>query len=289
MQQKIKNNVFKDIITSIVKFEEYEKFAVEKLKCTILYSVKLLLIFSIIISIVCTVKIFFVLKNISNEIKQNINEIEYKNDELSINSDNPLEIEYSNFMNIRLIIDTSNVEETKKQEYIEKLDEQNGMILLKNECIIKNNVLNEIKQYSYQKLQDNDMKLDKDYILSSFEGINLYLICLIFFIILFIIIFIAYEINFIIYSIIFGLIGNITSLILRVPLKYRATYNIAVHSLTLPTLLYVVSIAINIFTGFDIKYFQIMYMGVTYIYIITAILMIKTDFIKRNIELSKII
>ena len=46
---------------------------------------------------------------------------------------------------------------------------------------------------------------------------------------------------------------------------------------------------VNSFTGFTIKYFEIMYTTVATIYIATAILMIRSDVIKKQIELNKII
>ena len=64
---------------------------------------------------------------------------------------------------------------------------------------------------------------------------------------------------------------------------------IAIHSLTLPILLNALIVLIEAFTNFKIEYFEIMYIGISYIYIITAILMIKDDIIKNQKELTKII
>ena len=80
----------------------------------------------------------------------------------------------------------------------------------------------------------------------------------------------------------FGICSNLR-------LKYSAAYNIATYSLTLPIVLNLIYAVINILTGYTISYFSIMYMAITCIYIITAILMIKSDVIKKQMELSKII
>lgn len=61
-----------------------------------------------------------------------------------------------------------------------------------------------------------------------------------------------------------------------------------IHALTLPIVLNIIYVLINGLTGFVVKYFQIMYTAISYIYIITAIFMIKSDYIKRKIELQKI-
>ncbi len=48
-------------------------------------------------------------------------------------------------------------------------------------------------------------------------------------------------------------------------------------------------IIINIFTGFTIKYFEIAYNAISYIYILTAMLIIRSDLIKQQMEVGKII
>lgn len=62
-----------------------------------------------------------------------------------------------------------------------------------------------------------------------------------------------------------------------------------VYALTLPILLNIIYIVVNTFTGLEIKYFSWMYTTISYIYMIVAILMIKTDLINRQVELMKII
>ena len=57
----------------------------------------------------------------------------------------------------------------------------------------------------------------------------------------------------------------------------------------MPILLNLIYILVNTFTGFTIQYFQWMYTTISYIYVIVAILIIKTDLINRQFELMKII
>lgn len=85
-----------------------------------------------------------------------------------------------------------------------------------------------------------------------------------------------------------SVLGFITSRIAKVPLKYSAIVSISCYALTLSIILNAIYILINRFTGFEIKYFQIMYNGIGYIYVVTAILMIKTDLIKQQIEIAKL-
>ena len=71
-------------------------------------------------------------------------------------------------------------------------------------------------------------------------------------------------------------------------IKYSASFSMSVHALTLSIILNMVYIIINGFTGWTVKYFQFMYTAISYIYIVTAILMIKTDYMKRQAEVEEI-
>ncbi len=101
-------------------------------------------------------------------------------------------------------------------------------------------------------------------------------------------IFILYFTSFLVDAVILAALGYIVSIMYRIKIKYKATFNMALHALTLPIVLNLLYIIVNAFTGFYIKYFQIMYTTISYIYMIVAILMIKTDIITRQMELIKI-
>lgn len=85
-----------------------------------------------------------------------------------------------------------------------------------------------------------------------------------------------------------GILGMIVARIIGMKITYKSAFNIGIHSLTLPIILQTIYIIINILIGFEIKYFQWMYTTISYIYILVAILMIKTEFINQQRELMKI-
>ena len=144
--------------------------------------------------------------------------------------------------------------------------------------------------YNYKEMQDNGIEIDKIILeLTSLKNNDFGVAGIIVFLVFEIAIFVIEEIDFLAYAILFALIGKITSFVLKVPIRFKENYNISIHALTLATILQNIYISINFLTGFTIKYFYIMYMGITDIYIITAILMIKADMIKRKLEVDKII
>lgn len=86
-----------------------------------------------------------------------------------------------------------------------------------------------------------------------------------------------------------SILGFIVSRFTRMKLRYKPAFIMAIYALTLPIFLNAIYIVANTLTGFTIEYFPIVYNVIAYIYIITAILMIKADFITRQQELIKII
>ena len=81
----------------------------------------------------------------------------------------------------------------------------------------------------------------------------------------------------------------ITTLVAGIRIRYRAVFNMSVYSITLSTILQLIYIIINTFTGFNIKYFDLMYTAISFICLTAAIFMIKSDVIRQQIELMKVI
>ena len=101
-------------------------------------------------------------------------------------------------------------------------------------------------------------------------------------------IFCVYTVMAIIDVVLLSLLGLLTSRVIRMSLKYLPIFNISIYSLTLSIVLNCIYVFINSFTNFEIKYFQIMYNAIAYIYLVTAILMIRSEMIKQELELAKL-
>ena len=71
-------------------------------------------------------------------------------------------------------------------------------------------------------------------------------------------------------------------------MRYVAVFNMAVYSITLSVILNIIYIIVNMFIPFTIEYFQVMYIAVATIYLMAAIFIIKSEMIKKQIELMKI-
>ena len=141
--------------------------------------------------------------------------------------------------------------------------------------------------HTIQTIGNNDTSVNPETI-NQIKELPKYEVCIAFFIISTIYLFAVYMISTTIDILLLSILGWFTSRILKVILKYTAIINISVYALTLPILLNAIYIIVNVFTHFEIQYFQIMYNAISYIYVVTAILMIKSEMIKQQQELTKL-
>ena len=83
--------------------------------------------------------------------------------------------------------------------------------------------------------------------------------------------------------------GLIINIIIRTTFKFKPIFKISVYAMTLPVILYLAYIVANIIWGTTIKYFETGYNAISYIYLITVLLMMKSDIIKNTQELQKVL
>ena len=105
---------------------------------------------------------------------------------------------------------------------------------------------------------------------------------------IFIYVFVIYFLNLLTYVIFVSLFGCIANLMTKLRMRYVAVFNMAVYSVTLSTILYMIYLGVNIFIPFEIKYFEPMYISIATIYLVAAILILKSEAIKKQIEIMKL-
>ena len=173
--------------------------------------------------------------------------------------DNQFTVGFSDVIGIIINNNINNIEEIQESN-----NYQMSIGILKNNVVLKSNGIGMQNYTEYSTLESG-------YIIS-------------------IILFIMFLLEQIIIDVfLISIFGFLLSRILGLKLKYNSIFNISVYSLTLSILLYLLYIIVNLFTGFNIIYFYIAYRGIAYVYIVTALLIIKSDLIKQNIELTRII
>ena len=150
----------------------------------------------------------------------------------------------------------------------------------------------------YQKgIGETELNLLRDYgfeesyieqFQKTYEEINDTYLIIIMFIVNIISLYVAYTISNLLSTCIFGVFGLIIARICGMKIKFSQSFNLAVYAITLPSILLAIYMIANLLFGITVKYFAVAYDAITYIYIITSILMLRTDLIKQKIELAKI-
>ena len=295
MKNEEKLTFWKKLKYSIFDFDKYQELAAEKVVETIGYIAILLLVFTLVVAGIYIYKFSVTISDARNYIDENIETITFENYKVDIilyNHEKVTTIQNEE-IGMNVIINTSLQNEEELSQAIEEFTSQgNGILILKDRILVNNELINKPITYSYKTLSEqyNINKIDKQELLNllSFDTIKPLLVTI--FGVLFIYFFaVMYLPSTLIDIIILSVFGYVVCSITRMRLKYSAVYNIAAYSVTLPIILNLIYFVVNVFTGFTIKYFEIMYTTVASIYIATAILMIRSDVIKKQVELIKII
>lgn len=278
-----KTNFFKEALKSIKDLDKYEDFAVELPKNAFKYLLKLVLIFCIIICLFYTYKIVQNISNIYDNFKETLPDFSYSQGVMEMDSEDPIVIDDYKEIFGKITIDTNSYLEDYEQ------DKYTGILLLKDKCVIlSDSGIGQVLNYSDIFNSYNISEFTKQDVVNYVESINIVSLYGSVYFVIFIYFFIIYFITIFIDVLMLAILAYIVSRISKIRLKFAPSFGIAIHGITLSVILNLVYIVVNLFTGFEIKYFQLMYSTISYIYVIVAILMIKTDFIQRQMELIKL-
>lgn len=292
MEKKEKTSSFgKEVVASIKDFEKYQDFAIQKTGNAIRYLLILMLLFVIVVVASYTYKISQIVENAVVALKNDMPEFYYQDKELVVKSEEPIYIENTKLFSGMIIIDTNTEEQEKIDGYVQKIKlYDNGFLILKDRIMVKTMATSTINTLLYEQIASNYNIGDftKEEVITAIDGVNRVSLYFALFLTIFIYFFILYVLSTFIDVIMLAALGYVTARIVGIHIKYNSTFNMAAHSVTLSILLNAIYIVANALTGFVIRYFDIMYTTISFIYMVTAILIIRTNLIKRQIEIAKI-
>lgn len=266
----------------------------EGVKKSTKYLVKIIILLALIISIIgiydTNLKLDEGLRYIANDLPN----FKYSEDKLYVDVNEVIRGKDTIFDLGNIIVDTITDEQKIIEEYkkeIVKSEKRTGIIILKNKIIqvVETNNNDEIKtneiSYGYVAttlLGKTTSEFSKADIVTFLDGTGRIYISVVNFLIYILAYFISYFASTIVYVLLLAVVGNITALITKVRLKFSTIYSLSVYSLTLPTILSLIYFIIKYFVGLQIKYFDIAYIAIGYIYLVTVIFLIKTDLTKKQ-------
>ncbi len=278
---------FERIKRSIFNVEKYGEFLLEKTRVAVKYFFLLTLIISIILTAVTTYHFGKIVNKAFNYIENDLPGFTYE--EGIVNFDSYAE-GYDKENDFYDIIDTNpEISEKQVQEHIKKIKNyKSGIIFLTNEIII--NQGGELAEYEYTELEKvlGFSIENKEGLTNTISAMGIQGVVITYFVAG---ILANYLSNIILYFadiLMVCIFGYLVSRIVGIPLNIAKTLSLSIYAMTLSLLLSMLYSVVYSFTGFVIQYFSVMYLIIAYIYIIAAILIIKSDLLKQQAELQKI-
>ncbi len=290
-EEKNKIGFFQKVWNSITKIEKYPDMAAEGLGKAFTYMCKIVAILAIVLCLGMVYQTHQILQEGIQYLQNEFPDFSYKEGILDVVTEKRLTISEDDSYVGRTIIDTKTEEEQVINQYINEVNKAgSGLIVLKDKVILKNGAVAGTINYQYNELltQMGIHEFTKQNVIdyaNSSQVITLYVSI---FITIFIYSFIMYLLTTLSNAIFLSIFGYLTTWIARIKMRFLAVFNMSVYALTLSIFLNILYIAVNIFINFNMEYFQVMYVSVAAIYLVAAIFLLKTEFMKRQIELMKI-
>jgi len=290
-ENPLKMNFFKKVWYSITKIEKYPDMAAQGFGNAISYLSKVVAILAIVLCLGTIYQTHILIGEGINYLKNEFPEFSYADGKLNVESEEILKISEEDSIAGYTIIDTKTEDEQILNQYINEVEQAgSGIIVLKDKVVLKNSAVVGTINYEYDEIFGQMgitqfVKQDVINYANSTQIISLYVSI---FLTIFIYSFMMYILTTLSNAVFLSAFGWVTTWVAKIRMRYVAVFNMSVYALTLSIILNMIYITINIFIDFNMEYFQVMYISVAAIYLVAAIFILKTEFIKKQAELMKI-
>lgn len=286
MMENEKIGFFERIKIAVVKLENYNKFLGEKTSVAVKYFFLIVLILAIVMGAVETYGIMKMINKGYSYIQNELPDFSYENGELKF-AENI--IAHDEEFDLYMITDTEEEVSSEKMQEYEDTIKSNGLIFLKDKVIYR--VGNNNQEYEYKKVAEgyNLETLDKNMLIEKINSVGLFGIATTIFLIMTFSLYTVEIVTIFLDWLMITFFAFIVSKICGIFINFKACFNIAIYALTLPIILTgLYNIAYFIF-NFSTEYFRVVYLLISYVYIVAVILMIKSDLVKQQIEVAKVV
>ena len=284
MEKEIRLSFFKRIKMSVFDFDKYHIIASEGLGRAMMYLVKLILIFALVISLATLIRFSQLLEKATEYLSNNVPNFYFENNQFVLDNTEDVKIENHEYTDFLIILTNS---EIYSEDEIRDFD---GIVLTftKNNVLFKQQNSTSIITQSYEELNNTiDLtEVNKEYLVNIPKGENAYTILANIFAVILISTFLTYFLTAILDTIALSLLGFIVSRLIRVPFKYGALYSLSISAITLPVILNTIYMVVNMYAGFVIPYFQLMYTLISYVYLIAALLIMRSEIMKKKVQIK---
>ena len=291
---------FKKLWYSLAKFEKYVEMSLEGTGKALKYLLQITTIFVLIIAGIGILNANENLNAFIKNIEDNAPDFKYSEGQITLNNADENQVYTINDKNLnfgKMIIDLNTEDENIIAEYENTIKNDNetrntGMILLKDKVIqvakLPEGVEGETTiSMTYSEIVEgvfgsSNIEVTKANLMQYLSGNGRTSILVVNFASLFIAYFIIYVTSGLIYTLVLGLIGFISIKISKIKLTFAQLFSMSVYAFTLSNVLNMIYFIVNYFWGITIKYFDIAYIAIAYVYLVAVIFLIKLDTLRKQ-------
>lgn len=284
--RKEKIGFFSRVKLAVTKIEDYNVFVNEKLSIGIKYFLLIILSSALILSLIETFDFYKKYNKVTQYIKNELPEFNYYDGNLEFSEN--IEASDKEF-DFCLITDTSNVFSDEKASELSNKIELQGIIFFKDKAVMVNSGNSMIIDYIQLQEQIGIKEFNNNLLVVKIDSISIFEIIVFYFIIVLLGLFILELISVFTDCIVLSVLAFSTVRITKTNLNYKQSLNISIYSLTLPIILYMIYCIANYFYGFYTQYFKLLNSLISYVYIVAAIFIIKSDYMKQKAMIGKIV
>ena len=283
----LKKGFLKKVWYSIFKLEKYGEMAAEGFGRAMNYLLKLSFIIAVLTSCLVIFQVTQKMQKAVDFLNDQVGEFSYTDGMLQIDKEQPIKAPSSTFGEV--IVDTNVETEEQLNQYLDSLGNNKALLLLKDKVIVKGLVSEETINYQYSSLlkELNINQIDKQGVINYITGNEIWTIYIQVFLVICIYSFLNTLVPILINVFGLSIFGWIATWLAKIKMRYVAVFNLAIYSLTLSVILQVAYMIVNVLTGITMTYFQVMYIAVAAIYLIAAIFLIKSEFVKLQLQKIK--
>lgn len=291
---------FKKVWYSITKFEKYVDMSLEGTGRALKYLLQIVSIFVLIIAILGIYSANISLNKFIKNIEDNLPDFKYAEGQITLESaeENKVYTLQDKDLNFgKVIIDLNTEDNNIIAEYENTIKEDNennniGLIILKDKVIQVVGLTEDAEEKStitmtYNELLtelfgDSNVELTKSDLVQFLNDGGRTSILIVNFCSYFIAYFIIYICSGLIYVLVLTLIGYASVKISKIKLTFAQIFAMSTYAFTLSNILNIIYFIVNYFTGITIKYFDVVYIVIAYIYLVAVIFLIKLDNVKKQ-------
>ncbi len=277
---------FSRIKIAVASLENYSLFVEEKPLIAVKYFFLIVLVLALVISGIQTFDAIQKIHKGYQYVKNEMGDFSYENGTLNFSEK---VYAYDSEYDFCLIADTTDeITDEMLQEYKTQV-KSSGLIFLQNKVFYKSGNSEVEYQLADLSKQYGIITLNKAKLVEEVESIGMMGIGITIFIAVCLSMYIIELVSTFIDWLMITIFSLIVARVCRIHMLWKHGFNISIYALTLSIILSILYNIANYMTGFYTQYFRVVYLLISYVYVVAVILMIKSDLLKQEVEVGRII